>query len=78
MTLAPNNMDPCGRRCTYRAAPGPVPPVPIPHPYVGMLIDPFDYVPIVGSTVLINGMHRGQAERKASVCHRTFPSWECL
>ena len=38
--------------------PGPVPPVPIPHPYVGFVIDPFDYAPIIGSTVLINGVHR--------------------
>jgi len=41
--------------------PGPVPPVPIPHPFVGFLMDPADYVPIVGSTVLINNMHRAQA-----------------
>jgi YD repeat-containing protein len=41
--------------------PGPVPPVPIPHPFVGFLIDPADYVPIIGSTVMINGMHRAQA-----------------
>ena len=41
--------------------PGPVPPVPIPHPFVGFLMDPADYIPIVGSTVLINGMHRAQA-----------------
>jgi RHS repeat-associated protein len=41
--------------------PGPVPPVPIPHPFIGFLMDPADYVPIVGSTVQINGMHRAQA-----------------
>jgi len=41
--------------------PGPVPPLPIPHPFVGFLIDPADYVPIIGSTVQINGMHRAQA-----------------
>ena len=41
--------------------PGPVPPVPIPHPFIGMVIDPFDYVPILGSTVLVNGIHRAQA-----------------
>ncbi len=41
--------------------PGPVPPVPIPHPFVGFLIDPADYVPIIGSTVQINGLHRAQA-----------------
>jgi len=41
--------------------PGPVPPLPIPHPFVGFVIDPFDYVPIVGATVLVNSMPRGQA-----------------
>ncbi len=38
--------------------PGPVPPIPVPHPFVGMLIDPMDYVPILGSTVSINGVPR--------------------
>lgn len=41
--------------------PGPVPPVPVPHPFVGMLIDPMDLVPIVGATVLVNGMPRAIA-----------------
>ena len=41
--------------------PGPVPPVPIPHPFVGFLIDPFDYVPILGATVMINGIPRAIA-----------------
>ncbi|HAA69909.1 MAG TPA: hypothetical protein DCE55_12280 [Planctomycetaceae bacterium] len=36
-------------------------PVPVPHPYIGFLIDPFDYIPIVGSTVIVNGIHRAQA-----------------
>lgn len=41
--------------------PGPVPPVPIPHPYVGMVFDPADYIPIIGSTVSINGLPRAIA-----------------
>ncbi len=41
--------------------PGPVPPVPIPHPYVGMHLDPFDYAPFIGSTILVNGVHRAIA-----------------
>jgi RHS repeat-associated protein len=41
--------------------PGPVPPVPIPHPFIGFIIDPFDYAPIIGSTVKINYMHRALA-----------------
>ncbi len=42
--------------------PGPVPPVPIPHPFVGFLIDPFDYVPIVGGSVQVNGMMRDRGD----------------
>lgn len=41
--------------------PGPVPPVPVPHPFVGMLVDPTEYAPIIGGTVKINGMMRGVA-----------------
>jgi RHS repeat-associated protein len=41
--------------------PGPVPPVPVPHPFVGFLIDPFDYVPILGGTIMVNGMMRAIA-----------------
>lgn len=41
--------------------PGPVPPLPIPHPFIGMLIDPMDFVPILGATVMVNGMPRAQA-----------------
>jgi RHS repeat-associated protein len=41
--------------------PGTVPPMPIPHPFSGILFDPFDYLPIFGATVLINGLPRAQA-----------------
>jgi len=41
--------------------PGPVPPVPIPHPFVGMLLDVMDYLPFVGATVFVAGMPRAQA-----------------
>lgn len=41
--------------------PGPVPPVPIPHPYVGIVFDPADYMPVIGSTVSIHGLPRGIA-----------------
>lgn len=41
--------------------PGPVPPIPIPHPFIGFLFDPFDYVPIIGATVIINGVPRAIA-----------------
>ncbi|QRK13385.1 hypothetical protein JQX13_00095 [Archangium violaceum] len=35
--------------------------VPIPHPHIGIVFDPFDYIPIIGSTVLVNGLPRAQA-----------------
>lgn len=41
--------------------PGPVPPVPIPHPFVGIVFDPFDYLPLLGSTVTVSGLPRAQA-----------------
>lgn len=41
--------------------PGPVPPVPIPHPFVGMVMDPFDFIPVIGGTVHVNGIPRATA-----------------
>jgi RHS repeat-associated protein len=41
--------------------PGPVPPVPVPHPFVGFLFDPFDYAPIIGATIMVNGVPRAIA-----------------
>ncbi len=51
--------------------PGPVPPVPVPHPFIGIVIDPFDYVPVLGATVMVNGIPRSQAgtEGKAVPSH---------
>lgn len=41
--------------------PGPVPPIPVPHPFIGMLIDVVEYAPYIGGTVKVNGMMRGVA-----------------
>lgn len=41
--------------------PGPVPPVPIPHPFIGMVFDPVEFVPIIGATVFCNGLPRAHA-----------------
>lgn len=41
--------------------PGPVPPVPIPHPFIGNTMDVFDYVPVLGATVYVNGIPRACA-----------------
>ncbi len=62
MMLAAKHFDPIlGIDVHIIQPPGPVPPVPIPHPFIGMVIDPFDYVPILGATVMVNGIPRGQA-----------------
>ena len=39
-----------GSTSTSCSPPGPVPPVPVPHPFVGLVMDPFDYLPLVGAT----------------------------
>jgi hypothetical protein len=36
----------------------PVPFVPLPHPYIGLVIDPFDYIPFIGATVKVNNVPR--------------------
>src|SRR5688572_20359130 len=41
--------------------PGPVPPLPIPHPFIGMLFDPMELAPFVGASVFINGMPKATA-----------------
>jgi RHS repeat-associated protein len=41
--------------------PGPVPPLPIPHPFVGMLFDPMELAPFVGASVFVNGMPKATA-----------------
>ncbi len=62
MTIAAKHFDPVvGIDIHIVQPPGTVPPVPIPHPFVGVVLDPFDYLPIFGATVLVNGLPRGQA-----------------
>ncbi len=62
MSIAAKHFDPVlGIDIHIIQPPGPVPPVPIPHPVIGILIDPMDYAPYIGATVKINGMPRGQA-----------------
>ena len=62
MFPAAKNMDPVvGVDIHIIQPPGPVPPVPIPHPFIGMLIDPFDFIPVVGATVMVNNVPRAIA-----------------
>jgi RHS repeat-associated protein len=41
--------------------PPPAPPLPIPHPFIGIVFDPMDFIPILGATILVNGVPRAQA-----------------
>jgi RHS repeat-associated protein len=51
--------------------PGPV--VPIPHPHIGIVFDPFDYLPILGATVMVNGLPRAQAGTGGRTLPPHFP-----
>jgi RHS repeat-associated protein len=53
--------------------PGPVPPVPIPHPFIGLVFDPIDFVPIVGATVMVNGLPRATAGSGAKAVPSHIP-----
>ena len=39
---------------------GPIP-TPLPYPFIGMVMDPMDYVPFVGAKVMVNKKPRGNA-----------------
>ena len=53
--------------------PGPVPPLPVPHPFVGFLLDAFDYLPWIGGTVYVNGAMRAQAGTEAKGMPKHIP-----
>ena len=36
-------------------------PVPIPHPFIGLVFDPMDWIPKIGASVKVNSMPRGNA-----------------
>jgi RHS repeat-associated protein len=64
VTIAAKHLDPLVGLDTHiiliPTPAGPVP-TPLPHPYVGILFDPFDYAPFVGASTYINGLPRGVA-----------------
>ena len=41
--------------------PPPAPPLPIPHPFIGIVFDPMDFIPLLGATIMVNGVPRAQA-----------------
>jgi len=64
MTIGAKHMDPIvGVDIHIILIPTPAGPVPtpLPNPFVGMVLDPMDYIPFIGATVYINGMPRAQA-----------------
>jgi len=37
-------------------------PIPLPHPYIGFVLDPMDYIPFIGATTKINHVPRGVSD----------------
>ncbi len=37
-------------------------PIPMPHPYIGMVMDVMDYIPFIGSTVNVNNVPKGNSQ----------------
>jgi RHS repeat-associated protein len=37
-------------------------PIPLPHPYIGLVVDPMDYIPYIGATTKINHVPRGKSD----------------
>lgn len=37
-------------------------PIPLPHPYIGLVIDPMDYIPFIGSSINVNNVPRGKSD----------------
>jgi RHS repeat-associated protein len=64
VTIAAKHLDPLVGLDTHiiliPSPAGPIP-TPLPHPYIGIVFDPMDYVPVFGATVYINGLPRGTA-----------------
>lgn len=37
-------------------------PIPLPHPYIGLVVDPMDYIPFIGATTKVNHVPRGKSD----------------
>lgn len=42
-------------------------PIPIPHPFIGMIFDPMDYIPVIGTNVYVNNQKRANAGTMATL-----------
>ncbi|WP_190285642.1 RHS repeat-associated core domain-containing protein [Montanilutibacter psychrotolerans] len=62
MTIAAKHFDPqLGIDIHLYLIPPSLVPVPLPTPHIGIVLDPFDYVPVIGGTVQVNGIKRATA-----------------
>ncbi|MNM35055.1 putative deoxyribonuclease RhsC [compost metagenome] len=52
-----------------------MPPCPLPTPHIGVVLDPFDYIPFIGSTTSVNGVHRGTAGTGGLGLHIPLGVW---
>ncbi len=52
-----------------------VPPSPLPTPHIGLVLDPFDYIPFIGSTIKVNGVHRATAGTGGLDIHIPMGVW---
>jgi hypothetical protein len=76
MTIASKHFDPyLGIDIhTYVFPPIPVP-IPLPTPHIGMVLDPFDYIPVIGATVHVHGIKRGTAGTGGLCIHIPLGMW---
>ncbi|NLR67217.1 hypothetical protein HGH92_23115 [Chitinophaga varians] len=42
-------------------------PIPLPHPYIGLVVDPMDYVPFIGATTKVNHVPRGKSDTSGKI-----------
>lgn len=73
MTLAVKHLDPVLGVDIHFIITPPGAVVPIPHPHIGIVFDPFDYLPVVGATVKVNGLPRAQAGTGGRTLPPHFP-----
>jgi uncharacterized Zn-binding protein involved in type VI secretion len=53
--------------------PGPVPPLPVLHPFIGIIFDPVAFIPGLGSSILVNGVPLANAGTAAQDIPVHFP-----
>ncbi|HBK47251.1 MAG TPA: type IV secretion protein Rhs [Xanthomonadaceae bacterium] len=72
MTIAAKHFDPQLGIDIHMYA---VPPWPLPTPHIGMVLDPFDYLPLIGSTIKVGGAHRATAGTGGLDIHIPLGVW---